>query len=65
MPSQLKFNFDKPRDCTPEEQEEWINGELKYWADVQGKLIIGLSILQVSLIGFMLGMMYIIENILK
>lgn len=65
MPSQLKFNFDKPRDCTPNEQKEWINGELKHWADIQGKLIIGLSILQVCLIGFMLGMMNIIENILN
>lgn len=64
MPTQLKFNFDTPRDCTPKEQKEWIGGELKYWADVQGKLIIGLSILQVSLIGFMISMMYIIQNIL-
>jgi hypothetical protein len=62
MPTQLKFNFDKPRDCTPKEQKEWIGGELKYWADIQGNIIIGLSILQVSLLGFMLGMMCVIEN---
>jgi len=62
MPTQLKFNFDKPRDCTPKEQKEWIGGELKYWADIQGNIIIGLSILQVSLLGFMLGMMWVIEN---
>ena len=65
MPQQLEFNVAKPRDCTPEEQKEWIGGELKYWADVQGKLIIGISILQVSLVGFMLGTMYIIGEILK
>lgn len=65
MPQQLEFNFAKPRDCTPEEQKEWIGGELKYWADVQGKLIIGISILQVSLLGFMLGCMYIIGEVLK
>ena len=65
MPQQLEFNFAKPRDCTPEEQKEWIGGELKYWADIQGKLIIGISILQVSLVGFMLGTMYIIGEILK
>ena len=65
MPQQLEFNFAKPRDCTPEEQKEWIGGELKYWADVQGKLISGMSILQVSLVGFMLGTMYIIGEILK
>lgn len=58
---QLEFNFAKPRDCTPQEQKEWINGELKYWADKQGNLIIAISILQVSLIGFMLGMMGIIN----
>ena len=62
---QLEFNFAKPRDCTPKEQKEWIHGELKYWADIQGKLIIGISILQVSLLGFMLGCMYIIGEVLK
>ena len=65
MPTQLEFLFAKPRDCTPEEQKEWIDGELKYWADIQGKLIIGISILQVSLIGFMLGTMYIIGELVK
>ena len=55
----------KPENCTPEEQKEWINTDGKYWADIQGKIIIGLSILQVSLIGFMLGMMWIINNTLK
>lgn len=65
MPQQLELSFDIPRDATPEEQKSWINGELKYWADVQGKLIIGISILQVSLLGFMLGCMYIIGEVLK
>ncbi len=64
MPKQLEFVFG-PRDATPQEQKEWIGGELKYWADVQGKIIIGLSILQVSLIGFMLGTMYIIGELVK
>ena len=62
MPQQLQFNFAKPRDCTPEEQREWINTEGQYWADLQGKIIIGISILQVSLLGFMLGMMWVIDN---
>lgn len=61
IPQQLKLLLDKPRDCTPEEQKEWINTEGKKWADLQGKIIIGLSILQVGLLGFMLGMMQIIE----
>tara|TARA_Y100000033_G_scaffold39141_1_gene38591 strand:+ start:1903 stop:2100 length:198 start_codon:yes stop_codon:yes gene_type:complete len=65
MPQQLQFNFAKPRDATPEEQKEWINTEGKYWADVQGKLIIGISILQVSLVGFMLGTMFIIGELVK
>lgn len=65
MNQQLQFNFNKPRECTPQEQKEWINGELKYWADIQGKLIIGISILQVSLVGFMLSCMYIIGEFLK
>ena len=65
MPQQLQFNFAKPRDCTPEEQKEWIDGELTFWASITGKIIIGLSILQVALIGFMLGTMYIIGEVLK
>ena len=65
MPQQLELSFDIPRDATPEEQKSWINGELKYWADVQVKLIIGILILQVSLLGFMLGCMYIIGEVLK
>lgn len=62
MPTQLQLRFDIPRDCTPEEQKDWIETEGKYWADIQGKIIIGLSILQVGLLGFMLSMMWIIEN---
>ena len=62
---QLELPLWHPRDCTPEEQKDWINGELKYWADKQGPLIIFLSILQVSLVGFMLGMMGIINWILS
>ena len=50
MPQQLELRFDIPRDATPEEQNGWINGELKYWSDIKGKLIIGISILQVSLL---------------
>ena len=65
MSQQLELRFDIPRDATPEEQNGWINGELKYWSDIQGKLIIGISILQVSLLGFMLGCMYIIGETLK
>ena len=54
----------QPRDCTPEEQIEWINTEGKYWADIQGKLIIGLSILQVSLLGFMLSSFWLIGKLI-
>jgi hypothetical protein len=55
----------QPRDCTPAEQKEWINTEGKYWADVQGKLIIGLSILQVSLLGLMLSCMWLIQQFVR
>lgn len=54
----------KPNDCTPKEQKDWINGELKYWADIQGKLIIGISILQISLLGFMLSSFWLIGQFL-
>ena len=55
----------KPRDATPEEQKEWINTENKYWSDIIGKLIISLSILQVSLFGMMLGCMWILQQIVR
>lgn len=55
----------KPENCSPQEQKEWIETDGKYWADIQGKLIIGISILQVSLIGFMLSSMYMIGELLK
>ena len=45
MSQQLELRFDIPRDATPEEQNGWINGELKYWSDIQGKLIIGMLII--------------------
>lgn len=54
----------KPENCTPEEQKEWIETDGKYWADIQGKLIIGLSILQVCLLGFMLATMGLIKGVL-
>ncbi|NDH49531.1 MAG: hypothetical protein EBY41_03090 [Proteobacteria bacterium] len=60
MPQQLEFVFG-PRDATPEEQKEWIETEGTYWAETTKKLIVWLSILQVSLVGFMLTCMAIIE----
>ena len=60
MPKQLEFVFGA-RDATPEEQKEWIETEGTYWAETTKKLIVWLSILQVSLVGFMLTCMAIIE----
>lgn len=62
MPQQLEFLFSKPRESTPTEQKEWIDGELNFWASIMGKIVIGISILQVSLLGGMLAMMWLIEN---
>ena len=54
----------QPRDCTPDEQKEWLDTEGQYWADKQGKIIIGLSILQVCLLGFMLSCFWLIGKFL-
>lgn len=60
--NQLELPLWKPRDATPKEQREWINGELTYWCELNKKLIVILSIVQVSLLGFMLGTMWVIEQ---
>lgn len=63
--NQLELPLWKPRDATPQEQKEWIDGELAYWCELNKKLIVWLSIVQVSLLGFMLGTMWVIEQFTK
>lgn len=64
-PQQLELPLWKPRDCTPEEQKEWINGELTYWCELNKKLIVILSIVQVGMVAFMLGTMKMISVFLS
>lgn len=62
FPKQLELPLWKPRDCTPEEQRDWINGELANWCEINKKLIVVLSFVQVGLIGFMLATMAMIHK---
>ena len=62
IPNQLELPLNKPRDATPLEQKEWIDGELTYRVELNKKAIVWLSLLQVALLGFMLGTMGLIEH---
>jgi len=59
MPQQLEFVFG-PRDATPKEQKDWIEGELKWWGDNQLKIVAIAAIVQVGVFGLMLTSFYLI-----
>ena len=64
MPQQLEFVFG-PRDATPEEQKEWINGELEWWGKYQLKIVAIMALVQVGMFGFMLLSFYTIGELVK
>ena len=64
MPQQLEFVFG-PRDATPEEQKEWIDGELEWWGKYQLKIIAIMALVQVGMFGFMLLSFYVIGELVK
>ena len=59
MPQQLEFVFG-PREATPQEQKEWIDGELKWWGDNQLKIVALAAVIQVGVFGFMLTSFWLI-----
>jgi len=65
MPQQLEFLFDKPRDATPEEAKEWIDGELEWWGKYQLRIIAIMALVQVGMFGFMLLSFYAIGELTK
>lgn len=64
MPQQLEFVFG-PRDATPEEQKEWIDGELEWWGKYQLKIVAIMALVQVGMFGFMLLSFYTIGELVK
>jgi len=56
---QLEFNF-KPREATPEEAEEWQEKELNWWGEKQLMFVAIASLIQLSALGFMFTMMFLI-----
>lgn len=64
MPQQLEFVFG-PRDATPEEQKEWIEGELEWWGKYQLKIVAIMALVQVGMFGFMLLSFYTIGELVK
>ena len=65
MPQQLEFLFDKPRDATPKEAKEWINGELEWWGKYQLRIVTIMALVQVGMFGFMLLSFYVIGELTK
>jgi len=59
LPQQLELFF-KPRDATPQEQKDWIDGELKWWGDNQLKIVTIMAIIQVGMFLFMLTSFWLI-----
>ena len=64
MPQQLEFVFG-PRDATPEEQKEWIDGELEWWGKYRLKIVAIMALVQVGMFGFMLLSFYTIGELVK
>tara|TARA_B100000902_G_C27285487_1_gene904190 strand:- start:274 stop:468 length:195 start_codon:yes stop_codon:yes gene_type:complete len=64
MPQQLELFF-KPRDATPQEQKEWIEGELQWWGDNQLKIVAIAALVQVGVFGLMLASFYFIGELVK
>ena len=60
MPQQLEFVFGL-REATPQEQKEWIDGELKWWGDNQLKIVALAAVIQVGVFGFMLTSFWLIS----
>lgn len=51
----------KPKDATPEEVDEWQEGELDWWGDRQLPLIFIMALVQLGALGFMFTTFYIIS----
>lgn len=64
MPQQLEFVFG-PRDATPKEAKDWIDGELKWWGDNQLKIVAIAALVQVGVFGLMLASFYFIGELVK
>ena len=62
MAQQLELLLNKPRDATPEEQQEWINNELLPLGDMQLKFVAIMSVVQISTVGFMLLSFWLIGS---
>ena len=58
-PQQLELELNKTVDATREEWDEWQEKELSWLAKKQLTLVAIMSVVQVTMLGFMLVFMYI------
>ena len=51
-----------PRDATPEEHKHWIDTDGKFWVEMNSKLVIIMSFVQVGMVALMLATFKIIDT---
>ena len=60
-PEQLEIQLNKTTEATPEQTEEWQEKELNWWAEKQLSFVAVASIIQLSALGFMFLVMFLIN----
>jgi len=58
---QLELQLNKTVDSTPEQVKEWQEKELDWWAEKQLSFVAIASIIQLSALGFMFLVMFLIK----
>ena len=58
---QLELQLNKTVECTPEQVKEWQEKELDWWAEKQLSFVAVASIIQLSALGFMFLVMFLIN----
>lgn len=60
-PQQLEIQLNKTVDATSEQWKEWQEKELDWWAEKQLSFVAVASIIQLSALGFMFLVMFLIN----
>ena len=58
---QLSLLLDKSRDATEQEQKEWQEGDRTWWSERALYFVAVASVVQVVMLGLMMGSFYLIQ----
>ncbi len=64
-PEQLEIQLNKTTEATPEQTEEWQEEELNWWAEKQLSFVAVASLIQLSALGVMALVMFLIGVVFK